>query len=128
MLAEPRAQLRLLGAAAGQQQVQARVGAMGAQEALGQQVDALLAGEAAGVEDLDLARVGVAVGLGRVEALEVDAALPAPDPGRVDAELDQRGVGRGARREDDAGGAVEGAERRRGRSPRRRRRRCACPA
>ena len=55
---------------------------VGAQEALGQQVDALLAGEAAGVEDLDLAREGVAVGLGRVEAVDVDAALPAADPRR----------------------------------------------
>ena len=63
MLAEPRPQLLLLGAAAGEQQVQPRVGVVGAQEALGEQVDALLAGEAAGVEDLDLAREGVAVGL-----------------------------------------------------------------
>ena len=90
--------------------MQARVGLVGAEEALGEQVDALLAGEPAGVEDLDLARVGVAVGLDRVEAGEVDAALPAPDPGPLGAERDQRVVGRGARREDVAGGAVEGAE------------------
>ena len=83
VLAEPRPQLALLRAAAGQQQVQARVGAARAQEALGQQVDPLLAGQPAGVEDLDLARVGVAVGLDRVEAVDVDAALPAPDPGRA---------------------------------------------
>ena len=47
MLAEALAQLALLRAAAGEQQVQARVGFVGAEEALGQQVDPLLAGQAA---------------------------------------------------------------------------------
>src|SRR5690242_21288872 len=42
----------------------------------------------------DLAWKGVAVGLGRVEAVEVDAALPAADPGRVGAEGGNRGIGR----------------------------------
>ena len=55
-LAELRAQLLLLGAAAGEQQVQPRVDGVGAEEALGEQVDPLLAGQPAGVEDLELAR------------------------------------------------------------------------
>ena len=58
VLAEAGAQLALLGTAAGQQQVQPWIGLAGTQEALGEQVDALLAGEAAGVEDLELAREG----------------------------------------------------------------------
>jgi hypothetical protein len=48
-------ELTLLGAAPGQQQVEARIGIARPQEALGQQVDPLLAGHPAGVEDLDLA-------------------------------------------------------------------------
>ena len=124
-LAEPRAQLLLLGAAAGEQQVQARVDGVGAQEALGEQVDALLAGQPARVEDLELAGEGLAVGLPGVEAGDVDAALPAADPGRVGAEPDQRAVGGRARREDERGRAVEGAERHPRHRLERRRRRCA---
>ena len=91
--------------------MQPRLGLVRPQEALGEQVDALLAGEAAGVEDLDLARIGLAVGLAGVEAGGIDAALPAPDPRRLDAEREQRAVRRRARREDERGRAVEGAER-----------------
>ena len=63
MLAEPGAQLALLGTAAGEQQVQARLDAARPQEALGEQVDALLAGQAARVEDPQLAREGARLGL-----------------------------------------------------------------
>ena len=108
--AEPLAQLGFLGTAAGEQQVQARIGLVGAEEGLGQQVDSLFAGQAAGVEDLDLAWEGVTVGLGRVEAVEVDAPLPATDPSRVGAERGNRGIGRGTWREDRRRGRVEGAE------------------
>ena len=110
-LAEPRPQLALLGPAAGEQQVQPRVGLVRPQEALGEQVDPLLAGQATGVENLDLARVVLAGGLAGVEAGDVDAALPAPEPGRVDAEREQRAVRRRARREHQRGRAVEGAQR-----------------
>ncbi|MGN6257493.1 MAG: hypothetical protein ACTHN3_07055 [Solirubrobacterales bacterium] len=48
--------------------MQTRVGGVRAQEALGEQVDALLTGEAAGVEDLDLTGEGIRVGLGGIEA------------------------------------------------------------
>jgi hypothetical protein len=102
-LAEPLAQLAFLWTAAGEQEVQARVGGVGAEEGLGEQVDALLAGQPPRVEDLDLAGEGVAVGLGRVEALDVDAALPAADAGGVGTERDHGGVGGGARGEDRAG-------------------------
>ena len=125
MLAEPRPQLRLLGAATGEQQVQPRVGRARPQEALGEQVDALLAGEAAGVEDLDLAGIVLAGGLAGVEARDVDAALPATEAGRLDAEREQRAIRRRARREHQRGRAVEGAERRLRPSTRCRRRRCA---
>src|ERR1700749_826017 len=59
LLPQSLAQLPFLGPAAGEQQMQQRVGGVGAEEALGQQVNSLLAGEAAGVEDLDLARESV---------------------------------------------------------------------
>ncbi len=113
-VAEPRAQLLFLGAAARQQQVQPGICGVGAEEGVGEQVDALLLREPARVEDLDLARVGVAVGLRRVEALDVHPALPAADLGAVDAELGERAVGGGARREHPRRGVVEEAEARLG--------------
>jgi hypothetical protein len=69
--------------------VQARIGPAGAQEALGEQVDPLLAGEATGVKDLDLAGEVLAHGLAGIEATDIDATLPAADAGLLDAELDQ---------------------------------------
>lgn len=96
MLSQPGAQLVLLGATAGEQQVQARVGLAGAQEALGKQVDSLLAGQAAGVEDLDLAGEVLARGLAGVEASDVDTALPATETGLFDTELDQGAIRSGA--------------------------------
>jgi hypothetical protein len=67
-LAEPCPQLRFLRPTAGKQQVQPRIRPMRQQEALGEQVDPLLAGEAAGVEDLDLAGIVLADGLAGAEA------------------------------------------------------------
>ena len=90
--------------------MQARVGLAGAQEALGEQVHALLTGEPAGVEDLDLAWEVLARGLAGIEASHIDAALPAPEPSLLDPERQQRAIRRRARREDQRGRAVEGAE------------------
>src|SRR4029077_15049142 len=86
-VAEPGAQLRLLGTAAGQQQVQARVGLVGTEEGLGERDDPLLARLPSGVEDLDRSVVGVAVGLCRVDALDVHPALPAAHLAAFDAKL-----------------------------------------
>ncbi len=77
--------------------MQARIGGAGAQEALGKQVDPLLAAEATGVEDLQLARVGGRPGLGGIKARGINAALPAADPRWADAELKQRAIGSWAR-------------------------------
>jgi hypothetical protein len=57
--------------------MQARVRPPGPQEALGQEIDSLLAGEAAGVENLDLAGELLARGLAGSEASNVDPPLPA---------------------------------------------------
>ena len=57
-----------------------------------------IAGEAAGVVDLDLAGEGVAIGLGGIEPSEVHPSLPAPDPRRIGAEGDHRGVDEPRRR------------------------------
>jgi hypothetical protein len=46
VLAEPCPQLPFLGPAAGKQQVQSWIGALGAEEALGEQIDPLLVGSA----------------------------------------------------------------------------------
>ena len=109
-LAKPLPQLAFLGTAAGEQQVQTGVRGVGAEESLGQQVDPLFAGQTPRVEDLDLAGEGTAVGFGWVEALDVDAALPAAQATGVSAEGDNRGVGGGARGEDRRRSRVEGAE------------------
>ncbi len=102
-VAEALAQLPFLGAAAGEQEVQPRIGRPRSQEALGQQVDALLAGQATGVEDLDLAGIVLADGLAGIETADVDAALPATEAALIDAEVEQRAVCRRARREHQEG-------------------------
>ena len=56
VLAEALAQRVLLGAAAGQAEVQARVALAGGEEGVGQQVGPLLARQPPGVEDAELAR------------------------------------------------------------------------
>ena len=91
--------------------MQARVAPVGAMEALGEQVDSLLPGQPPRVEDLDLAGVGLGIRLPRVEAGDVHTPLPAADRRGVGAEVEQRAVRRGARREDPRVSAVEGAER-----------------
>ncbi len=106
--AEARPQRVLLRAAAGELQPQARVALAGAQERVGEQVDPLLPREAAGVQHDQLAVALLArAQLGR-EAREVHATVPAADPLGRHAQLAQRRVGRGARRQDAAALAVEG--------------------
>ena len=55
LVADAHAQALLLGAAAGEDEVQARVAAARVEERVGEQVGALLDGEASGVEDVELA-------------------------------------------------------------------------
>jgi hypothetical protein len=80
VVAKPRAHDVLLGAAPGQAQVQALVARPGGQEGVGEQVGALLARQATGVEDVEAPGGEHArIAMGRREPLEVDAAVPAPD-------------------------------------------------
>ena len=81
------------------------------QEAVGEQVDALLLRQPARVEHLDLARVGVGLAQRRVVEREVHSARPAPDAVAVDAERRERVVGRRARREHHLALAVEDGKR-----------------
>ena len=80
MPAEALAQRALLRPAARQAQVQARVAFARGEEGVGEQVDALLGREAPGVEHADLAGQERLVAQVRVEAVGVDAAVPAADP------------------------------------------------
>ena len=86
MLAEALAQRVLLGAAAGQAEVQARVALARGEEGVGQQVGALLAGQPPGVEHAELALAAIAASRRAGEKrVDVDAAVPAPDALGVDA-------------------------------------------
>jgi hypothetical protein len=98
VLAQALAQRVLLGAAAGQAQVQARVSLARGEEGVGQQIGALLAGQPAGVEHAQLARQRRVVAEGGRKAPDVDAAVPAPDALRVDPHRAQYLVGGRARR------------------------------
>ena len=102
-----RAQGVLLGAATSQHQVQPRIAPAGGLERVRQQVDALLLGQPARVQNVDLARQQLRVAQRRIEPVEVDAAVPAADPVEVDPEVPEPLVGCRARRQDDVAGAVE---------------------
>ena len=113
MLAEARRAARLLGPAAGEHEVQPRVVLAGGEERVGEQVGALLARQAPGVEDVERspAQGPRRAAAGR-EARDVDAAVPARRCARASMpSARERRVGGGARREDDVAGAVERAER-----------------
>ena len=110
VLAEPLAQLRLLGPASGEQQVQAWVMAPCPQEGLGEQVDALFLRQPARVQHPQHAGEAAGVALCGAEAVRVDSALPASDALRLDTELGQRAIGSRARREDPGAGPEEDAE------------------
>ena len=79
VLAEPGAEHPLLGTSPRQRQVQARVAAAGFEERVRQEVDSLLLAEASRVEDVDLSGQQVVVAVPGIEALEIDATIPAPD-------------------------------------------------
>ena len=79
MAPEPRAQRVLLGPAAGEHEVQPRVARAGGEEGVGQQVDALLLGQPAGVEDAHAAVGRRACAASGEKRADVDAAVPAPD-------------------------------------------------
>ena len=82
------AEVLLLRAAAGQHEPQARVAPVRLEEGVGEQVGALLLGQAPGVEHVQLAGQQPRRALARAEAGEVHAAVPAADPRSVDPELD----------------------------------------
>jgi hypothetical protein len=71
-------------------QVQARIPSARVEERVGQQVDALLLRQAAGVEDVDLAGGQAGGAEPGVKAADVDAPIPAPDPLVLDSELRRR--------------------------------------
>ena len=108
---QPVAQLLLLGAAAGEHQVQPRVALARSEKRVRQQVDAFLLGQASDVEDVDIDAEQTRRAQLRVKAADVDAAVPATDQLLVDAKLTETLVARGAGREDHVTGAVEAAQR-----------------
>ncbi len=109
VLAEPGAEQLLLRAAARERQVQARIAAASFEERVGEEVDSLLAAQSSGIQQVDLARQQMLVTVGGVEALQVDAAIPAPDPLGRDPQLAQAIVTGPARRQHDVTCPVEHA-------------------
>ena len=80
MLAETGLQQLLLGATAGQHEVQSLVATAGLEERVGKQVDPLLLAQPSRVQHADFAGQQSFVAVRRAEATQVDAAVPAPDP------------------------------------------------
>src|SRR4029077_12639995 len=78
-VAEALAQHLFLRPASAEQQVEPRIGVVGADEGFGQQLYALLLGLPPYIQDLDRAGVGISVTERRVEARGVDAAAPTAD-------------------------------------------------